>query len=92
MNAARTSRGTYTSVNPRGEGLTKASMVHLSKDDKPEKVAWSVQPQLHHVIDHVSMLAHGVKKIDKVRKTPLCEHTSCESSFKFLKLNEIFDR
>ena len=41
-NAVRTSRGAYTSVNPRGEGLAKASMVHLSQDDKPEKVAWSV--------------------------------------------------
>ena len=54
-NAVRTSRGAYTSVNPRGEGLAKASMVHLSQDDKPEKVAWSVQPQLRHAIDHVSM-------------------------------------
>ena len=72
-NAVRTSRGAYTSVNPRGEGLAKASMVHLSQDDKPEKVAWSVQPQLRHAIDHVSMLAQGVKKIDKVAKTPLCE-------------------
>ena len=60
-NAVRTSRGAYTSVNPRGEGLAKASMVHLSQDDKPEKVAWSVQPQLRHAIDHVSMLAQGVK-------------------------------
>ena len=67
-------------------------MVHLSQDDKPEKVAWSVQPQLRHAIDHVSMLAQGVKKIDKVAKTPLCEHTSRESSFKFLKPNEVFDR
>ena len=91
-NAVRTSRGAYTSVNPRGEGLAKASMVHLSQDDKPEKVAWSVQPQLRHAIDHVSMLAQGVKKIDKVAKTPLCEHTSRESSFKFLKPNEVFDR
>ena len=91
-NAVRTSRGSYTSVNPRGEGLAKASMVHLSQDDKPEKVAWSVQPQLRHAIDHVSMLAQGVKKIDKVAKTPLCEHTSRESSFKFLKPNEVFDR
>ena len=78
-NAVRTSRGAYMSVNPRGEGLAKASMVHLSQDDKPEKVAWSVQPQLRHAIDHVSMLAQGVKKIDKVAKTPLCEHTSRES-------------
>ena len=77
-NAVRTSRAAYTSVNPRGEGL--ASMVHLSQDDKPEKVAWSAQPQLRHAIDHVSMLAQGVKKIDKVAKTPLCEHTSRESS------------
>ena len=91
-NAVRTSRGAYTSVNPRGEGLAKASMVHLSQDDKPEKVAWSVQPQLRHAIDHVSMLAQGVKKIDKVAKTPLCEHTSRESSFKFLKPNKVFDR
>ena len=91
-NAVRTSRGAYTSVNPRGEGLAKASMVHLSQDDKPEKVAWSVQPQLRHAIDHVSMLAQGVKKIDKVAKTPLCEHTFRESSFKFLKPNEVFDR
>ena len=91
-NAVRTSRGAYTSVNPHGEGLAKASMVHLSQDDKPEKVAWSVQPQLRHAIDHVSMLAQGVKKIDKVAKTPLCEHTSRESSFKFLKPNEVFDR
>ena len=91
-NAVRTSRGAYTSVNPRGEGLAKASMVHLSQDDKPEKVAWSVQPQLRHAIDHVFMLAQGVKKIDKVAKTPLCEHTSRESSFKFLKPNEVFDR
>ena len=91
-NAVRTSRGAYTSVNPRGEGLAKASMVHLSQDDKPEKVAWSVQPQLRHAIDHNSMLAQGVKKIDKVAKTPLCEHTSRESSFKFLKPNEVFDR
>ena len=49
-NAVRTSRGPYTSVNPRGEGFAKASMVHLSQDDKPEKVAWSVQPQLRHAI------------------------------------------
>ena len=91
-NAVRTSRGAYTSVNPRGEGLAKSSMVHLSQDDKPEKVAWSVQPQLRHAIDHVSMLAQGVKKIDKVAKTPLCEHTFRESSFKFLKPNEVFDR
>ena len=91
-NAVHTSRGAYTSVNLRGEGLAKASMVHLSQDDKPEKVVWSVQPQLRHAIDHVSMLAQGVKKIDKVAKTPLCEHTSRESSFKFLKPNEVFDR
>ena len=38
-NAVRTSRGAYFSVNPRGEGLAKASMVHLFQDDKPEKVA-----------------------------------------------------
>ena len=75
-NAVSTSRGAYTSVNPRGEGLAKASMVHLSQDDKPEKVAWSVQPQLWHAIDHVSILAQGVKKIDKVAKTPLCEQSS----------------
>ena len=79
-------------MNPRGEGLAKASMVHLSQDDKPEKVAWSVQPQLRHATDHVSMLAQGVKKIDKVAKTSLCEHTSRESSFKFLKSNKVFDR
>ena len=42
-NAVCTSRGAYSSVTPRGEGLAKASMVHLSQDDKPEKVAWSVQ-------------------------------------------------
>ena len=91
-NAVRTSRGAYTSVNPSGEGLTKASMVHLSQDDNPEKVAWSVPPQLRHAIDYVSMFAQGVKKIDKVAKTPLCEHTSRESLFKFLKPNEVFDR
>ena len=91
-NAFHTSRGAYTLVNPGGEGLAKASMVHLSQDDKPEKVAWSVQPQLRHAIDHVSMVAQGVKKIDKVAKTPLCEHTSYESLFQFLKSNEVFDR
>ena len=45
-NAVRTSKGAYTSENPKGESLSQASMVHLRQEEKPQKVAWSVQPQL----------------------------------------------
>ena len=30
--------------------------------------------------------------VDKLVKTPLCEHTSCENSSKFLKSNDVFDK
>ena len=38
-NAVRTCKGPFTSVNPRGEGMAKASMVPLCQDDKPQKLA-----------------------------------------------------
>ena len=50
-NAVRTSKGAFNSVNPHGESLTQASVVYLSQDDKPQKVAWGVQPQHRASID-----------------------------------------
>ena len=81
-NAVRMSKGAFMSVNPQGESLAQASMVHLSQEEKPQKVAWGVQPQLRHAIELVSMVAQGVKKAARLSKTPYCEHTSWESKFK----------
>ena len=67
-------------------------MVYLSQGDKPKKVAWSVQPQPRHTIDHLSMVAQEVKRVVELMQTLLCEHTSCENYFKFLKPKEIFNR
>ena len=89
-NAVRTYKGAYTSENPKGESLSQGSMVHLRQEEKPQKVAWSVQPQLKFAVDHVSKVAQGVKQSDQLVLTPPCEHTSRESSFKYLKPNEVF--
>ena len=51
-----------------------ASMIHLNQEQWLEKMACAVQPQLHHAVDHVSMVAHGIRK-----QTPLCERTSREA-------------
>ena len=67
-------------------------MVHLRQEEKPQKVAWSFQPQLKFAVDHVSQVAQGVKQSDQLVLTLLCEHTSRESSFKYLKPNEVFHR
>ena len=75
-NAMRTSKGAFMSINPQGESLAQASMVHLSQEEKPQKVAWGVLPQLSHAIEHVSMVAQSVKKAVRLSKTPLCKHTS----------------
>ena len=67
-------------------------MVNLRHEEKPQKVAWSVQPQLKLAVDQVSKVAQGVKQSDQLVLTPLCEHTSWESSFKYLKPDEVFHR
>ena len=85
-------KGALTSVNPHGESLVQASMVHLSQEDKPQKMALGVQPQLSHAVDHVSMVAQGVKRADKLSKTPLCEHISKKNTFKFLKMTKVFNK
>ena len=67
-------------------------MVHLSQEDKLQKVAWGIQPQFSHAIDNVAMVGQGVKKADKLSKTPLCEHIPRENTFKFLKPTEVFNK
>ena len=51
-----------------------------------------VQPQLKHAIGPVSMVAQGIKKVGRLMSTPICEHTSGESLFKYLKPTELFDK
>ena len=51
-----------------------------------------MQPQLCCAIDHVSVVVQGIKKPENLLKTPLCEHTSKENVFKYLKLTEMFQR
>ena len=75
-NAVRTSKGAYTSEKSKGESLSQASMVHLRQEEKPQKVAWSVQPQLQFAVDHVSKVAQGVKQSDQLVLTLLYEHRS----------------
>ena len=67
-------------------------MVHLYQEDKPQKVAWGIQPQLSHAIEHVSMIAQGIKKADKLSRMRVCDYTSLENSFKFLKPTEVFNK
>ena len=88
-NAVRTSKGFFTLVNPSGD---KFSMVHLYQEDKPQKVAWGIQPQLSHAIKHVSMIAQGIKKAGKLSRMHVCDYTSLENSFKFLKPIEVFNK
>ena len=67
-------------------------MVHLSQENKPQKVAWGIQPQLNHAIEHVSMIAQGIKKADKLSSIPLCDHMPLENSFKFLGPTKVFNK
>ena len=59
-------------------------MTHLSQDDTPETRRWSG-------VCH-RMLAQGLKRVDKLMQTILKEHTSHESSFKFLKPTGVLGR
>ena len=65
-------------------------MVHLSQI-KPQKVAWGIRLQLSHAIEHVSMIAQGIKKADKLSRMPLCDHTSLENRFKFMRATKVFN-
>ena len=82
----QTSKGVFTSVNPCGKSLAQASMVHLSQAHKPQKYCHNSAMPLT-----VCMVAQGAKKVDKLCKTPLCEHTSRDNACKFLKLTEVFN-
>ena len=78
-NDVRSSKVAFSSVNHMGGGLAKAAMIELNQEQWLEKMAWAVQPQLHHAVDHVSMVAHGIRKLEDLMQTPLCERTSREA-------------
>ena len=83
-------RGLLLSWTP-GEIVWQGFNGALSQEDKPHKVAWSIQPQLCHAIQHVSMVVQGIKKADKLSRMPLCKHMSRANSFKFFRPTEVFN-
>ena len=84
-------RGLLLSWTP-GEIVWQGFNGALFQEDKPHKVAWSIQPQRSHAIQHVSMVVQGIKKADKLSRMPLCKHTSRTNSFKLLRPTEVFNK